>query len=54
MKKYVTPELEITKFAAEDIMTASSGGNLQSNKLTVAEENGSVANFENGSLEFVQ
>lgn len=54
MKKYVTPELNITKFASEDILTVSSGGNLQTNNLTVVEDNGSVANFENGSLDFVQ
>ncbi len=54
MKKYITPELNITKFASEDILTASSGGDLQINKLTVATENESAVTFENGSLDFVQ
>ena len=29
MKNYKAPELEVVKFSHEDIMTASSGGNLE-------------------------
>lgn len=51
MRKYIAPELEVVNFSHEDIMTLS-GGSTQQNVLTVDTNNGGVATFTNGSLDF--
>ena len=33
MKKFETPEIEITEFAVEDVITESTGGALSENQL---------------------
>jgi len=51
MKNYIAPELEVSKFAFEDIITVS-GGTGEQASIAVSESNGGVAAFTNGSLSF--